>query len=67
MTDNGYKISDPRIKAPAAQPAEHDQDGQTTVLGASYKRGITAIRQTQERINAGAKISFAKQGLMSGY
>ena len=51
IVDNGYKIFDPRKKAPNDGPADDDQDGQITVLAAAQKRSLTAIRQTEERVN----------------
>ena len=55
VVDNGYKIQDPRKKAPADAPKDHDEDGRTTVLAASHKRSCSAIRQTHERINSYVK------------
>ena len=55
ICDNGYRIPDPKVKAPAESPAEDDQDGQTTVVASSYKRSITAIRQTEERVHSMVK------------
>ena len=55
ICDNGYRINDPRPRPPAEAPADNDNDGQTTVLAASYKRGCTAIRQTEERIHTMVK------------
>ena len=51
ICDNGYRIPDPKVKAPAEPPPDDDQDGQVTVVAASYKRSITAVRQTEERVH----------------
>ena len=55
ISDNGYQIPDPRIRAPRDPPKDNDEGGRITVLAASHKRSITAIRQTQERLNKECK------------
>ena len=52
VTDNGYRVRDPRnIRPNDAPPEDTFYKGQTTVLAAAHKRSVSAIRQTQERIN----------------
>ena len=51
IMDNGYKIGDPRHKAPLDAPDDPIDDKRVSVLAASHKRSIVFIRQTQERIN----------------
>ena len=53
VSDNGYLSHDPRLKRPSSPP---DNDKLTqTVQDCNWKRGITAIRQVQERLNRHCK------------
>ena len=49
ICDNGYKVKDPRLCAPKQPPADGLDRG--TPLTSAWKRGITAVRQVQERLH----------------
>ena len=52
ICDNGYKVNDPRIKAPLDAPDLDDLEARVTVLANTYKRNVTAQRNGQERLHA---------------
>ena len=56
ITDNGYRVCDPINCRPNDAPPDKDAyKGQTTVLASAHKRSLTALRQTQERVNGVCK------------
>ncbi|MCP4984802.1 MAG: hypothetical protein GY928_01690 [Colwellia sp.] len=53
ISDNGYKTRDGRLRMPLEPP--QSDDGRLTVAGASWRRSITLIRQTCERMHRWCK------------
>ncbi len=53
ISDNGYKTKDGRLKMPAEPPQGDDK--RITTAAASWRRSITLIRQTCERMHAWCK------------
>ena len=60
ISDNGYLGDDPRLKRPSTAP-KNDKLNQT-VQECNWKRGITAVRQTQERLHAWCKRNSMLRG-----
>ena len=55
VCDNGYINNDIKLKRPARPPKKSNKDFTASVQECNWKRGITAIRQVQERINSWCK------------
>ena len=55
VCDNGYTNTDTRLKRPAKPPKKSNKDFTASVQECNWKRGITAIRQVQERLNGWCK------------
>ena len=53
ISDNGYHVNHPIIKRPKKPPKFDDE--RLSALAAAWRRGCSAIRQTQERINCWCK------------
>ena len=51
ICDNGYQLNDPRLKFPRRVPHSGDAGDMVMRLAAAWKRSITAIRNTHERVN----------------
>ena len=53
ISDNGYKTRDGRLRMPLEPP--QSDDGRLTVAAASWRRSITLVRQTCERMHRWCK------------
>ena len=68
ISDNGYKSADPRIKRPHAAPQTWCDDKRIIVNSANWRRAVTLIRQSCERMHSHCKDSaFARSILSKNY
>ena len=65
ISDNGYKTKDGRLKMPAEPPQQDDK--RITTAAASWRRSITLVRQTCERMHRWCKRNtFCRQRIRCG-
>ena len=55
VSDNGYIGNDIRLKRPCKPPDQKDTVSRGSPIQSTWKRGLSAIRQVQERINKWCK------------
>ena len=65
ISDNGYKTKDGRLKMPAEPPQQDDK--RIITAAASWRRSITLVRQTCERMHRWCKRNtFCRQRIRCG-